>query len=752
MANTLKVKRSNTALAAPSLLFGELGWNSADSKLYVGNFANANVQLGSVTTLSIVTANGVSGSVATATSTPAITVTLGAITPSSVTVSGVITASAGSAALPSITTTGDTNTGIYFPAADSVSTSVGGVEKLRVDSNGIGLAVREDGGIAPSTYYLTTQAQAGLTILHAAKAGTASAYHTKRHLMAYSFNTSGAAGGNGIMRIKIPVISAGGSLRLTIRNTGLSSATYSRAWEITMCDYYAAGYTFTKDTFSVTGSPSFSRVRLMTDGTDRYLVLGYFVAGAGTVTTASSTTVTGSGTSFLSLFRVGDSILIAGTWSYISAIASDTSLTVVGTLGVNTAVTYSRGDGFAGPQITIDADVGNVGSTLQVNTAFAIDFAQSESTLSLVSAANDIWLTNTNSQHSFVGVGTQRPTSLFHVKTEKIGQGTVSNSAAGTTVTGVNTLFLDTFKVGDSITIPSAGTAASPQTVVISAIASNTSMTTAAITSANSAVSYSLAGGTLFSVAGNGTITTSSSGNTLSGTNTGDQTAASLGLVIGTNVQAYDAGLLSIAAAVTAADRFLYTTALDVYAVGTITTFGRSLVDDADAATARTTLGLVIGTDVAPIASPTFTGIVTTAGQIAFPATVNLSAGANTLDDYEEGTWSPVVTASTPGATPPTFTSVAGTYTKIGRTVTVLCAFTTNVLGTGSVSTLIAGLPFAASSAAGGGGVQLTTTRVSQTVHVASAATSVTMTKYDGTYPVFAASSHVFSLSYTTTS
>jgi hypothetical protein len=519
-----------------------------------------------------------------------------------------------------------------------------------------------------------------------------------------------------------------------------------------MCDYYAAGYTFTKDTFSVTGSPSFSRVRLMTDGTDRYLVLGYFVAGAGTVTTASSTTVTGSGTSFLSLFRVGDSILIAGTWSYISAIASDTSLTVVGTLGVNTAVTYSRGDGFAAPQITIDADVGNVGSTLQVNTAFAIDFAQSESTLSLVSAANDIWLTNTNSQHSFVGVGTQRPTSLFHVKTEKIGQGTVSNSAAGTTVTGVNTLFLDTFKVGDSITIPSAGTAASPQTVVISAIASNTSMTTAAITSANSAVSYSLAGGTLFSVAGNGTITTSSSGNTLSGTNTGDQTAASLGLVIGTNVQAYDAGLLSIAAAVTAADRFLYTTALDVYAVGTITTFGRSLVDDADAATARTTLGLVIGTDVAPIASPTFTGIVTTAGQIAFPATVNLSAGANTLDDYEEGTWSPVVTASTPGATPPTFTSVAGTYTKIGRTVTVLCAFTTNVLGTGSVSTLIAGLPFAASSAAGGGGVQLTTTRVSQTVHVASAATSVTMTKYDGTYPVFAASSHVFSLSYTTTS
>lgn len=704
MAQTVKIKRSNTAAITPSLVYGELGFNSADSKLYVGSFANTAIQLGSVTTLSIVTANGVSGSVANATTTPAITVTLGAITPSSVS-TGVVTHSAGSVALPSVTTSSDTDTGLFFPAANSVSTSVGGVEKLRIDSNGVGIGVREGGGVDPSTYYLSTQANAGLTILHAAKGGTASVYHAKRHLMAYSFNTSGAAGGNGIMRIKIPVISAGGSLRLTIRNTGLSSATYSRAWEITMCDYYAAGYVFTKDTFSVTGSPSFSRVRLMTDGTDRYLVLGYFVAGAGTVTTASSTTVTGSGTSFLSLFRVGDSILIAGTWSYISAIASDTSLTVVGTLGVNTAVTYSRGDGFAGPQITIDADVGNVGSAVQVNTAFAIDFAESESTLSLVSAANDIWLTNTNSQHSFVGVGTQRPTSLFHVKAEKIGQGTVSNSAAGSTVTGVNTLFLDTFKVGDSITIPSAGTAASPQTVVISAIASNTSMTTAAITSVNSAVKYSLAGGTLFSVAGNGTITTSSGGNTLSGTNTGDQTAASLGLVIGTNVQAYDAGLASIAAATTAADRFLYTTALDVYAVGTITTFGRSLVDDADAATARTTLGLVIGTDVAPVASPTFSGVVTTAGQIAFPAAVNLSAGANTLDDYEEGTFTPTFTAST---TNPTVTYDAtvryGTYIKIGKTVFISGAVAITVLTAAGSGTLrISGLPFNASSGTTGG-------------------------------------------------
>ena len=230
-----------------------------------------------------------------------------------------------------------------------------------------------------------------------------------------------------------------------------------------------------------------------------------------------------------------------------------------------------------------------------MNTAFEIDFADTEATLSLVAGiGRDITLNNTNAQHGFVGIGTQSPSNLLHVAQQKLGRGTVSNSAAGTTLSGVNTTFLDTFKVGDSVTVPHiGGSAGTPQTLMISAIASNTSLTVStAITSANSAVSYSLIGGTRFSVAGNGTITTSSSGNTLSGTNTGDQTAASLGLVIGTNVQAYDAGLLSIASATTAADRFLYTTALDVYAVGTITTFGRSLVDDADASTARTTLGL----------------------------------------------------------------------------------------------------------------------------------------------------------------
>jgi hypothetical protein len=72
---------------------------------------------------------------------------------------------------------------------------------------------------------------------------------------------------------------------------------------------------------------------------------------------------------------------------------------------------------------------------------------------------------------------------------------------------------------------------------------------------------------------------------------------------------------------------------------------------------------------------------------ITFPATASASSDANTLDDYEEGTWTPSLGGNT------TYNNQTGNYTKIGRQVTVRFRLDISSIGTGS-TTLISGLPF----------------------------------------------------------
>jgi hypothetical protein len=119
-------------------------------------------------------------------------------------------------------------------------------------------------------------------------------------------------------------------------------------------------------------------------------------------------------------------------------------------------------------------------------------------------------------------------------------------------------------------------------------------------------------------------------------------------------------------------------------------------------------------------------------GQYKFPATQNASTDANTLDDYEEGTWTPTVVA---GAGTITTYTANGNYTKIGNRVFFSVNITISNNGTGAnylqftlpipvglahtysvYGREISGLNF------GIAGFNITTT-------------AVVITKYDGTYP-----------------
>jgi hypothetical protein len=88
---------------------------------------------------------------------------------------------------------------------------------------------------------------------------------------------------------------------------------------------------------------------------------------------------------------------------------------------------------------------------------------------------------------------------------------------------------------------------------------------------------------------------------------------------------------------------------------------------------------------------------------ITFPATQSASSDANTLDDYEEGTFTPTVVGSSTAGTA-TYSNQIGRYTKIGNRV-LFNIRVTYTSGTGTGNLRVANLPFAVNASAANGAV-----------------------------------------------
>lgn len=127
------------------------------------------------------------------------------------------------------------------------------------------------------------------------------------------------------------------------------------------------------------------------------------------------------------------------------------------------------------------------------------------------------------------------------------------------------------------------------------------------------------------------------------------------------------------------------------------------------------------------------TGNNLSADGLKFPATQITSSDPNTLDDYEEGTWTPVLSDGTNDAT----SSVAvGIYVKIGKMVHVKGRLVITSLGSVSGILRITGLPFISDSEPSAFGVCTTGFMQGMNIPVGASVSGFVPTSVDYIRPV----------------
>ena len=286
-------------------------------------------------------------------------------------------------------------------------------------------------------------------------------------------------------------------------------------------------------------------------------------------------------------------------------------------------------------------------------------------------------------------------------------------------------------------TLVLAGTTSGTTTVTATAVAGTTTLTLPAATDTlvGKATTDTLTNKTLTGAAMNGTVgaTTPSTGafTTLSSTGASSFATSSGNVGIGTSSPSHKLVVsgsgsderVYFSNTNTAGTQYLVVSSatgrsITTFVPGSSTAFGGQYANPV--IESETVLGVSGSTDIRFWTSNTerarfnstgalvFAGGTTTANGIGitFPATQSASTDANTLDDYEEGTWTPAWVAATGTLGAITYENRQGTYTKVGRMVTAQGGFynTAFAAGTGSGDLRISGLPFTNGSATVGTG------------------------------------------------